>query len=103
MSAIATAISILNGLWTLVGNLFGKKSTPADENTQAVEVANKAGKLSADEARTTRAQTDKDLAANDAQTNSDVAAVRADNSLLDNQDTVDSAIARSRPHPSGNS
>jgi len=98
MSAIATLISILNGAWTLISNIFGfgKKS---DENTQAVEVANKAGKLAADQARETRQNTDKELAENDAQTDADVAAVRDAGSLRDGAGLVNQAISRAGAHP----
>lgn len=103
MSAIATIVSILNGLWTLVGNLFGLNKKPADENTQAVEVANKAGELSADQARATRAQTDQEVAANATQTETDIAAVHDAGSVRDGSNVVNQAIARSRAHPGADS
>jgi len=102
MSAIATIISILNGAWTLFSNLFGFGKKPKDENTQAVEVANKAGALSATQARETRAQTDVEIQSNDAQTDADAAAVRDAGSLQDGADDVNRAIARSRAHPDSN-
>lgn len=94
---MTTILSIINGLFTLFKNLFGS-GTPKTENTQAVEVANKAGALSSDEARATRAETDKEIAANAAQTDSDAAAVRDAGSLQDGSDDVNRAIARSRSH-----
>lgn len=100
MTAIAAIVSFVNGLWTLARNLLGLgSSTPKDENTQAVEVANKAGALSATEARDTRAQTEKEIAANAAQTDSDAVAVRDADSLQDGADAVNRAIARTRAHP----
>lgn len=99
MSAIATIISIINGAWTLLSNLFSAKKAPATENTQAVEVANRAGALSADEARAARATVEKELAANEAQTDSDAAAVRDAGSLRDGADAVNRAIARADSHP----
>ncbi|WP_148271005.1 hypothetical protein [Burkholderia glumae] len=98
MSAIATLLSILNGAWALLSKLFGKKPAP-DENTQAVEVANRAGALSADEARAARANTEQELAANEAQTDADVAAVRDAGGLQDGADAVNRAIARTRSYP----
>lgn len=98
MSAIATIISICNGLWTLVGNLFGKKSAAASENTQAVEVANKAGALAAAQSRATRAQTETDLDANHAQTTADLAAVDHADSLHDGAAAINQDIARTRAH-----
>lgn len=104
MSVIAAIVSFINGLWTLARNLLGLGSgAPKDENTQAVEVANKAGALSADEARTTRAETEKEIASNAAQTDSDTAAVRDADSLQDGADVLNRAIARSRPHPDSDS
>lgn len=102
---IASIVSFANQCWTLFKNCFGgSTSAPAkDENTQAVEVANQAGKLSADEARTTRETTDKEIASNDAATTSDLAAVRSAGSLLDGQAAVDSAIARANSHLGANS
>lgn len=99
MSTIATIIAVLNGAWTLLGNLFGFGKKKPDENTQAVEVANKAGALSASEARDTRAETEKELSDNAAQTDSDAAAVRGADSLSDGADDINRAIARSRSHP----
>ncbi|CAM2143868.1 conserved protein of unknown function [Pararobbsia alpina] len=98
MGTLATIISVLNGAWTLLGNLFGFGKKPADENTQAVEVANKAGALSADQARETRAQTEKELSANEAQTTADADAVRNAGSLRDGSDDINQAIARARSH-----
>ncbi len=99
MSAIATIIAIINGAWTLISNLFGAKKAPAAENTQAVEVANRAGALSADEARAARAAAEKELSANEAQTDADAAAVRDAGSLRDGADAVNRAIARADSHP----
>jgi hypothetical protein len=102
MSIIAAVVSFINGLWTLARNLFGS-GTPKDENTQAVEVANKAGSLSATEARDSRAQTEKEIAANAAQTDADAGAVRDADSLQDGSDAVNRAIARTSPHPDSDS
>jgi hypothetical protein len=99
MTLLGTICSaIIAGIFSL----FGKKAA-SSENTQAVEVANKAGALSADESRATRANTDKELAANDAQTDADLARVRSANSLPDGQAAVADAIARSRSHASADS
>jgi hypothetical protein len=99
LSTISAIISIFNGAWTALKNLFGGKSdAQKTENTQAVEVANKAGSLSATEARDTRAQTEKEIAANAAQTDADVAAVRDAGSLQDGSDAINRAITRSRTH-----
>lgn len=103
MSTIQMILSILNGAWTLLSNLFGfgKKSQP-DENTQAVEVANKSGELAADQARATRRETDKEISANDAQTDADVAAVRDAGSLRDGAAIVNQAISRASAHTGAN-
>ncbi|WP_321814568.1 MULTISPECIES: hypothetical protein [unclassified Paraburkholderia] len=101
-----TYFGYFNAAWTAIktvlgwcGIKFGDDAKAPDENTQAVEVANKAGALSASEARDTRAQTEKELSANAAQTDVDAAAVRDAGSLSDGSDEVNRAIARSRAHP----
>lgn len=99
LSTIATVLSIINGAWTALKNLFGGSSAPKDENTQAVEVANRGAELSATEARENRAQTDAEIQKNDAQTDADAAAVRDAGSLQDGADDVNRAIARTRAHP----
>ncbi len=102
LATIATVVSVINGIWTFCKNLFGGSSTPRDENTQAVEVANKAGKLSADQARETRVQTDKELSENASQTDADLSAVRNADSLSDGAADVNQAIARASSHPDSN-
>lgn len=101
-----TYFGYFNAAWTAIktvlgwfGVKFGDDTKKPDENTQAVEVANKAGELSASEARDTRAQTEKELSANAAQTDADAAAVRDAGSLSDGADEINRAIARSRSHP----
>lgn len=101
MSIIATILSVLSGAFTLIRTLFGS-SAPKDENTQAVEVANKAGALSADQARQTRVQTEQEIAANDKQTDADAAAVRDAGSLQDGADDINCAIARTRSRADSN-
>ncbi|WP_321878493.1 hypothetical protein [Paraburkholderia bannensis] len=97
--SIAGIIAFINSIWTLGKNIFGiGAGAPKDENTQAVEVANKSGALSASEARETRAQTEKELSANAAQTDADAAAVRDAGSLSDGADEINRAIARYRSH-----
>lgn len=104
LSTVVSIISCLNGLFNLVMNLFGKKpAAPVAENTQAIEVSNKAGALSAGEARMTRAETDKEIAANAHQTDADLAAVRDAGSLRDGADAINRAIARTRSHPGADS
>ncbi|WP_347558594.1 hypothetical protein [Robbsia sp. KACC 23696] len=98
-----TDLQIFNAAWTAIkvvlgwfGIAIGSDKPKPDENTQAVEVANKSGRLSADQARETRADTQKELSANDLQTDAGVARVRDAGSVSDENAAVRDELARAR-------
>lgn len=94
LSTISVLVSIANGLFTLLKSIFGIKSTSPDVVTNAVEVSNKVGHVSAEVSRDTDVQLNKDLANATVQSDAAVDAVRSAGSVRAQQSAVDDAIAR---------
>ena len=101
-ASIASLFAVLNSAYALLKNLFGAKPAP-DENTQAVEVANKVGAITSTESRTAAAAIDQALTTNATTTSADVAATGDADSLSDGAASLDSAIARTDSHAGSDS
>lgn len=94
LSIIATLVSILNGIFTLVKGLFGKSAPAGDPTAQAAAVENKIGQVSAQVSRDTTQELDKEIQDANSANDSAVDAVRTAHSVREQQSTVDDAINR---------
>jgi DNA polymerase/3'-5' exonuclease PolX len=105
LSTIGLIISVVNGAWTLVKNLFGmgsKGDNTEDAATQAVKMTNESGKITDTATRQAATSTDKGLQDASNQTAASAAAVAAAGSLHDGSNAVNDAIAGANKDPDSN-
>lgn len=104
IAAITAFFVMLNDGVTFVKSIFGKSSADNSEDaaSKAVAMSNQAGKLSADVARDTEKNLNVGLENATAQNSSAADRVRNADSVREQQNAVNDAIARANQNPDSN-